>query len=749
MAQAWIASNAVGLVFQLRLRSGLTEVQLSKVPAELLVEALTPRFLRVTEVSSQKATLTLFSSRGGALREDEQGIQLAPMVSATTLGLIGAEFLPIERYWREIVIEESDDVSEEGSDENGDESRAARAAANAAAAAEAAAAAAAAPSLSEDELVMLIMDKVGVSLETASDMVNVCGVASREDLEQLVGEDESVIDSFANEVNMSLMEKIKLKKFTRVAKPKTTVVRAMSGGRGKEWLTGVGADDAASEEAGPVVSAPAKNSNVRGTAGGDEVEKLLGGVSLAESASVAIACINLLVPAMMQREVRKEEMKRPLPQLGALLRGLEKKGVKILVAAPGGKEEVMDGVQEACIDVELGISSNAGGQQQQQQQQPSSGNQANAALMHSLVYGGGAAGTTEKSQEDRAIVEALSFLDKDAKVSAALETLASSGPENDAALAKALAQLGNEDALRGLIYMKKDSVRIPPGVIASAHHLSIIKSIVRLRTRIVEAGAEKLRPLLPAAGTKAGTPAEIAEAVWSGNLLQHKFHKLFQPEKGSTLLAATQGGKKEDSQTPVELIVRGIMVLTVAYDHAHGSYDPAVLLTFAKLQSVVLDATQKGVPPDAAASLVLETTLGEAQRLWKQATSGIGERPLLADVAKALEHRMMTMLSVEVAHAAAKRPVTPEKGKEAGGDSGKGGKESQALEKLQRSLAELEKRVGAGKEPSGGGKETFRQKLEAWEAANPGQCWFMTNQREKCKKGESCPHFKTHAGHTS
>ena len=55
-------------------------------------------------------------------------------------------------------------------------------------------------------------------------------------------------------------------------------------------------------------------------------------------------------------------------------------------------------------------------------------------------------------------------------------------------------QLGNEDALRGLIYMKKDSVRIPPGVIASAHHLSIIKSIVRLRTRIVEAGAEKAVP---------------------------------------------------------------------------------------------------------------------------------------------------------------------------------------------------------------------------------------------------------------
>ena len=67
-AQAYItASNAADLVFQLRLRNGLTEVQLSKIPEELRGELESPRFLRVTEVGSQKATLAMYSSRASAM----------------------------------------------------------------------------------------------------------------------------------------------------------------------------------------------------------------------------------------------------------------------------------------------------------------------------------------------------------------------------------------------------------------------------------------------------------------------------------------------------------------------------------------------------------------------------------------------------------------------------------------------------------------------------------------------------------
>lgn len=755
-AQAYItASNAADLVFKLRLRNGLTEVQLSKIPEELQGELESPRFLRVTEVGSQKATLTMYSSRAsamaGELSEDEQGVQLAPMVTATTLGLIGAEFLPIERYWREV----QDDGSNEG-DIVESEARvttrdaAATAAAAAAVAAQATTVTAAAAPLSVDELVQYIMAKVDISLEAAANMVADCGVNSIEDLEQLKGCDRESIKDFAEIANMSLMEKLKFTKFTKHAQQDYVRPRlAASGGRsaGSDWLTQAGADDAASDEGEPARSAPPKSISSRVVSGGAEVEKLMGGVAPSMIDGLAIACIKLLLPAMMHREVRQAELDRPLPQLGALLRGLEKKGTKLSVAAPGGKEEVLDGVQEACIQLELGMSDGVG--QQQQQQQPSGGASAGAALVHSIVYGGGAAGTSEKSQDDRAIVEALSFLDKNAKVSSALETLAASGSETDGELAKALAQLGSEEALRGIIYMKKEAIRVPSGMLASSDHVRFIKAILRLRTRVVEVGAEKLRPLLPAAGTKAGTPAEMFEAVWSGNLMQFKLHKLFQPEGGSALLA-TQGGKKGESQTPVELIVRGIMVLLVAYDHAHGSFDHSVLLTFAALQSVLLDATQKGVPPETAVGLILEATMGEVQRLWKQAAIGIGARPMLDEVAKAQEHRMMTTLSVEIAHAAQKRPPAPAKDTSPSAEGGKGGKESIEMAKLQRSIAELKKEVAAGgKGGASGDRQSFRQKVDAWEAENPGQCWFMANQREKCKKGNECQHFSTHAGHTT
>ena len=142
--------------------------------------------------------------------------------------------------------------------------------------------------------------------------------------------------------------------------------------------------------------------------------------------------------------------------------------------------------------------------------------------------------------------------------------------------------------------------------------------------------------------------------------------------------------------------------------------------------------------------------MGEVQRLWKQAAIGIGARPMLKEVAKAQEHRMMTTLSVEIAHAAQKRPLAPAKDTPPSAEGGKGGKESQELAKLQRSIAELKKKVAAaGKGGASGDRQSFRQKVDAWEAENPGQCWFMVNQREKCKNGKECPHFSTHAGHTT
>ena len=219
-AQAYItASNAADLVFQLRLRNGLTEVQLSKIPEELQGELESPRFLRVTEVGSQKATLTMYSSRAsamaGEMSEDEQGVQLAPMVSAATLGLIGAEFLPLERYWREV----PDDGSDEGDlfeiEARVTRDAAATAAAAAAVAAQAATETAAAAPLSVDDLVQYIMAKVDISLEAAANMVADCGVNSIEDLEQLKGCDRESIKDFAEIANMSLMEKLKLTKFMR------------------------------------------------------------------------------------------------------------------------------------------------------------------------------------------------------------------------------------------------------------------------------------------------------------------------------------------------------------------------------------------------------------------------------------------------------------------------------------------------------------------------------------------------------
>ena len=374
-AQAYItASNAADLVFQLRLRNGLTtEVQLSKIPEELQGELESPRFLRVTEVGSQKATLTMYSSRAsamaGEMSEDEQGVQLAPMVSAATLGLIGAEFLPLERYWREV----PDDGSDEGDlfeiEARVTRDAAATAAAAAAVAAQATTVTAAAAPLSVDELVQYIMAKVDISLEAAANMVADCGVNSIEDLEQLKGCDRESIKDFAEIANMSLMEKLKLTKFTKHAQQDSVRPRlAASGGRsaGPDLLTQAGADDAASDDGEPARSAPPKSISSRVVSGGAEVEKLMEGVAPSMMDGLAIACIKLLLPAMMHREVRQAELERPLPQLGALLRGLEKKGTKLSVAAPAGKEEVLDGVQEACIQLELGMSDGVGQQQQQQ-----------------------------------------------------------------------------------------------------------------------------------------------------------------------------------------------------------------------------------------------------------------------------------------------------------------------------------------------------------------------------------------------
>ena len=82
----YIKAGDVDLVFKLRLKDGLTAVQLSKIPEQLLGESEVDRFLRIIAVTSQKATLALYHSRARAV-EDNRGELLAPMVSAATLSV--------------------------------------------------------------------------------------------------------------------------------------------------------------------------------------------------------------------------------------------------------------------------------------------------------------------------------------------------------------------------------------------------------------------------------------------------------------------------------------------------------------------------------------------------------------------------------------------------------------------------------------------------------------------------------------
>ena len=136
-------------------------------------------------------------------------------------------------------------------------------------------------------------------------------------------------------------------------------------------------------------------------------------------------------------------------------------------------------------------------------------------------------------------MEALQYIEKNRAMGASLEAWAACSKELEPKMATAVAKLGETDALRALLYKKKESIRVPTGMIASHDSMRILSAAVRLRTRVVERVAEQIRGLLPAAGTKAGTPTELAEAVMCGDLGQFKLHKLFQPEGGSLLLATS------------------------------------------------------------------------------------------------------------------------------------------------------------------------------------------------------------------
>ena len=91
----YIKAGDVDLVFKLRLKDGLTAVQLSKIPKQLLGESEVDRFLRVTAVTSQKASLSLYQSRARAV-DDNRGELLAPMVSAATLSHLNCAGVPTQ-----------------------------------------------------------------------------------------------------------------------------------------------------------------------------------------------------------------------------------------------------------------------------------------------------------------------------------------------------------------------------------------------------------------------------------------------------------------------------------------------------------------------------------------------------------------------------------------------------------------------------------------------------------------------------
>ena len=239
------------MVFKLRLKDGLTAMQLSKIPKQLLGESEVDRFLRVTAVTSQKASLSLYQSRARAV-DDNRGELLAPMVTAATLSHLGVVFVQESgsRYWREL--------DDGGEDEEEEERRLEAEADGEAAAAEAAAAGddggeddEAVTPVGQGEMAVLIMKKVGISdPEAAQRLISTCGVRTARDLEELRGAGEELALALSGEAYLSLMDKHKLNKFMGM-RPTTLAARGggSSAARVSTWLAQVGDDDAASDVA--------------------------------------------------------------------------------------------------------------------------------------------------------------------------------------------------------------------------------------------------------------------------------------------------------------------------------------------------------------------------------------------------------------------------------------------------------------------------------------------------------------------
>ena len=489
----------------------------------------------------------------------------------------------------------------------------------------------------------------------------------------------------------------------------------------------------------------AESSGVGGGERGGEAAILLANVPRRCWPRVSEECIELLIPALTQREPRGPERRRAVTQLQVWLRAAAAKGVKITALHPGGEEGVLEAVQEACAQLEVGGTAPHEGRTGRQGVLWAEECSTFPTMMMGASSG---AASADRLDDERAVMESMSYVAKHREVEQRIDELAGRSP-SDGSVAAAAAALGGIDKLRPLVYMSAGAIQAPAGMIASPMSMRLISNVKRVRALIVALMAELLRRLLPSAGTKADTAAKLAEAIWTGALVsKFKLSELFQPSGGSMLLAG--GGKKAKEQAPTELFARGINMLSVAYQTAHGSFDTTVAETFGVLFSSFLDATQKQIEPARAAAFVVEPVLCELERQWKRATSGLQEkRPVIGEVAAALRPQMLQTLSVEVAVAAAyerseESPVG--KAKEAKAGKSKGGAREASVESLQRAVEQLQKGLGNGPGAKAGGEQKskrkgWREKMEAWELANSGKCWYVENQTGGCTRGRECQNW--------
>ena len=537
--------------------------------------------------------------------------------------------------------------------------------------------------------------------------------------------------------------------------------RAASGGFGRNG-SGLPRQPARRGEPTPQVQSGAVHAGGIGSAGGGvtggggraletevgETKRLLGGAPQSEWTRISGECLEYLAPALVQRAPRQPEMRRPLKQLDIWLRAAAAKGVVISAAAPGDEDQILDAVQEACAQLELPCAASGravggvgGGQWGGE----------GAAVQTLMMAGGGGALSAERLDDDRAILESLMHVATNQGYMARVEDIASRSP-GDPSIAAAAAELGGHMKMRPLVYMNASSIQAPAGMVATQANIRLIGNSKRVRALLVAQLAERLRKQLPTAGMKVDTAGKLAEAVITGALVSKiKLHEVFQPTGGSMLLAG--GGKKAKEQLPTELFARGINLLTVAYQFAHGSFDFTIIETFGQMFSSFLDATQKGIEPARAAAFVVEPVLHELERQWRRATSGLQElRPIIGEVAVELRPHMLQTLSVEVAAATMQSSEAPRaKTKEKEGE-----KVQPTLESLQKSLMRLERSVaqrsersadGPGKGSGGEGKGTkgkrvsWREKIDAWDQENPGRCWYVENQKGGCRFGKECPNW--------